>query len=110
VQVVLGIGVEVMPTMMGRPPERAFLIRRSANKTHYKLESSTALVSAVGKEPVKASRNRKHANDVKRQAGNHSHHAHAGPKHQQAGHMHEKELSTDRTIQFFAAERLLSIT
>jgi hypothetical protein len=110
VQVFLSVGVEVMPAVMGRPPERTFLIGRSANKAHHKLESPTALVSAVRKEPVKSSRNRKHANDVQRQAGDYSHYTHAGQKHQQAGQMHEKELGTNRAIEFFAAERPLIIT
>ena len=99
-EIFLSVGDEVMAPVMGRPPERPFLVRRRCGKRDQELEESAGPVGAVCQEAMKSGRDRKHAHNVQGQTGNNCHHAHARPDDQQTRHVHEKELHADEIIKF----------
>ena len=56
-------------------------------------------------QPMKAGRDRKHANDIERQTDGHSHRAYARKDDEQTRQVHEEKLDADEAIQFVVSER-----
>jgi hypothetical protein len=65
--------------MVGRPPERPFLIRRRPGKRDDELENSASHIGAVSEESMKSGRYREHTRYVKHQTGEECYRAHARP-------------------------------
>jgi len=97
-EILRSIGHEVMAAVMGRPPERPFLIRRRSRKRDQKLEKPAGPVGAMCQEAMKSGGNRKHAHNVQCQTSDYCHRAHAGPDDEQTRQMHEEELHADGII------------
>ena len=95
VEIILSVGIEVMTAMMGRPPERPFLLGRRSQKGQKELENPAGSVGAVRKEPMKPGGDREHAHQVKAQTRDHSHRAHARPDESQTSQMQKEKLRAD---------------
>lgn len=64
--ILLGIRIQVMQTVVSCLPEHTFLRRHRSAKGHNKLHDAPKLVGTMGKITMVASSNKKHANGVKR--------------------------------------------
>jgi hypothetical protein len=100
VKVFPGVGHQVMPAMMCRPPERTFLIRGRSGERDQKLKNSTGAIGAMGQQAMKAGGNSKHAHDVQTEAGHDCNSTNPRPHNQQTSKMHEKKLHADGPVEF----------
>ncbi len=105
VEIFLSVRQEVMAAMVGRPPERSFLIGRRSGKSDQELKNSASYVGAVSEESMKSGGDGEHTRYVKRQTGADCYRAHARPDDEQASQVHKKELHADEVIEFFPFER-----
>ena len=62
--VMLGVGIQMMMAMHSRPPDHTSLSRRLAQKRDDELKGPTRLVRSVTEIAVEARRDRPHADDV----------------------------------------------
>jgi hypothetical protein len=108
-EVLVRISDEVMMTMMCRPPERPSLIRRRSGERDQKLKNSTRPVGAMRQQTMKAGGNRKHAHNIKSEAGYHCDPTHARPDDQETGQVQKKELCADGIMEFVVIKRTIAI-
>jgi len=94
-----------MAAMVGRPPERSFLIGRRSGERDQELENSASHVGAVSEESMKSGGDREHTRYVKRQTGPDCYRAHSRPDDEQASQVHKKELRADEVIEILPVER-----
>src|SRR6185312_6636016 len=81
-KILIGVGNQMMMSMMGRPPKRTFLVSGSPCERDQKLKKPAGAIGAMGQQAVKARGDRKHSHDIERQTGDDRDCAHAGPNDQ----------------------------
>jgi hypothetical protein len=101
VEVVLGVGVEVVSAVVCGPPERPLLVGGRPHERHQELEDAARLVRAVREQAMQSGRDGEHPHDVERHADDDGHRAHARPEGEQAGRVHEEELDADGVVETF---------
>ena len=89
--VVLGIGMEVMVAVLGRPPQHALLQRALAHESEDKLEDAAGRIGAMGEVAVIAGADRENAEPIQHHAQNDGLPGHAGPDGGETGKMHQHE-------------------
>ena len=100
-----GVGDEVMAPVMSRPPERALLIRRCSRKRDQELEKPAGPVGAVSQQTMKPGGDRKHADDVQSQTSSYCYHAYPCPDNKQTRQVQEEKLHAEVRNQFVMVER-----
>ena len=100
------VGILVVMPVMGRPPQRAHLGRRAAEKGQDELEHAPGFVGVVREVAVIAAGQREHADRVGRHHGPEGGPAEAGPEDRQRDDMHKEQRGAldERDIVLVAKE------
>src|SRR5215472_15113860 len=102
-QVLLPVGVSMMISMMGRPPERALLHCGAADPCQDELEPPIRPVRPVGEVTMVPSRNSEHADHIEAKTDQECPPAHGRPECGQRGDVNAKEGEALRPIDPIAA-------
>ena len=96
VRVQMRVGMRVVITMVGRPPDRSTLNGRSPQKSHEKLNRTAGAECLVTEVPVVKTSNGKHANDVHPNAQRQS-----GPREPHPENRHTRNMQKDVGDRFY---------